>query len=73
VDEKYALLGSANFDMRSLLYNYEVGLLIRPGEPLSALEKWFEGQFQSAGQSDFQVSYLRDLAEGVGRVLGPLI
>jgi cardiolipin synthase A/B len=73
VDEKYALLGSANFDMRSLLYNYEVGLLIRPGEPLSALERWFEGQFQAAGKSDFRVNYLRDLAEGVGRVLGPLI
>jgi cardiolipin synthase len=73
VDEKYALLGSANFDMRSLLYNYEVGLLIRPGEPLSALEQWFEGQFQSAGKSDFRVNYFRDLAEGVGRVLGPLI
>ncbi len=73
VDGKYAILGSANFDMRSLLYNYEVGLLIRPGEPFSALEQWFEGQFRSAGKSDVRVNYLRDLAEGVGRVLGPLI
>jgi cardiolipin synthase len=73
VDDKYALLGSANFDMRSLLYNYEVGLLIHPGEPLSALEVWFEGQFKLAGISDFRVGTLRDLAEGLGRVLGPLI
>ncbi len=73
VDDKYALLGSANFDMRSLLYNYEVGLLIRPGEPLSALEQWFESQFKIAGKSDFRVGTLRDLAEGLGRVLGPLI
>jgi cardiolipin synthase len=73
VDEKYAILGSANFDMRSLLLNYELGVLIRPGEPLAALDRWFGGQFQLAGKSDFQVGYFRDLAESVGRVLGPLI
>ena len=73
VDESHAILGSANFDMRSLLLNYEIGVLIRPGEPLAALERWFEGQFEAAGTSDFKVNTFRDLAESVGRVLGPLI
>jgi cardiolipin synthase len=73
VDEKYAILGSANFDMRSLLLNYELGVLIRPGEALEALNRWFEEQFRVAGKSDFRVGYFRDLAESVGRVLGPLI
>ncbi len=73
VDEKYAILGSANFDMRSLLLNYEIGILIREGKPMTALEQWFQGQFRSAGKSDFQVNYFLDLAEGIGRVLGPLI
>jgi cardiolipin synthase len=73
VDQNHALLGSANFDMRSLLLNYEIGLLIRPSAAWSALEHWFEGQFQKSGKSNFQVNYMRDLAESVGRVLGPLI
>lgn len=73
VDRDHALLGSANFDMRSLLLNYEIGVLVRPSAALAALERWFEGQFEVAGQSDFRVNYFRDLAESVGRVLGPLI
>jgi cardiolipin synthase len=73
VDRNHALLGSANFDMRSLLLNYEIGVLIRPSGALAALEGWFEGQFQAAGKSDFRVNFFRDLAESVGRVLGPLI
>jgi cardiolipin synthase len=73
VDGDYAILGSANFDMRSLMLNYEIGVLIRSGEPLAALDQWFEAQFQAAGTSDFKVNYWRDLLESVGRVLGPLI
>jgi cardiolipin synthase len=73
VDGNYAILGSANFDMRSLLLNYEIGVLIRSGEPLTALERWFLGQFEVAGKSDLRVNYFRDMAESVGRVLGPLI
>jgi len=73
VDGDHALLGSANFDMRSLLLNYEIGILIRPGAALSSLEKWFKTRFKKSLPSDLQVNYFRDLAESVGRVLGPLI
>ena len=73
VDGDYAILGSANFDMRSLLLNYEIGVLVRSGKPLADLDQWFQAQFQTAGTSDFKVSYWRDLLESVGRVLGPLI
>ncbi len=73
VDGNYAILGSANFDMRSLLLNYEIGVLTRAGGPLAALEKWFQAQFEAAGKSDLKVNYFRDMAESVGRVLGPLI
>ncbi len=73
VDGGYAILGSANFDMRSLLLNYEIGVLIRVGKPLAEVEEWFQAQFALAGTSDFKVNYWRDLLESVGRVLGPLI
>ncbi len=73
VDGDYAILGSANFDMRSLLLNYEIGVLIRAGKPLGDLDQWFRAQFQVAGTSDFKVNYWRDLLESVGRVFGPLI
>lgn len=73
VDEDFALLGSANFDMRSLLLNYEIAALQRSGDSMKALENWFEQSFRLAATSDFKVTYLRDLVEGVGRVLGPFI
>ncbi len=73
VDGNYAILGSANFDMRSLLLNYEIGVVMRSGGPLADLERWFQAQFEAAGKSDLKVNYFRDMAESVGRVLGPLI
>ncbi len=73
VDGDYAILGSANFDMRSLLLNYEIGVMIRSGAPLEALQHWFQKQFHEAGRPEHKVGYWRDLAEGLGRVLGPLI
>ena len=73
VDGNHALLGSANFDMRSLLLNYEIGALIQSAGLLGDLENWFQMQFELGKNADLRVNYFWDLAESVGRVLGPLI
>ena len=73
VDEEYALVGSANFDMRSLLFNYEIGALISSKDEVAGLEKWFSSQFSQAQEKLPSSGLWIDLAEGIGRVLGPLI
>jgi cardiolipin synthase A/B len=73
VDGTYTLLGSANFDMRSLLLNFEIGALIRSGGPVRELESWFLNLFEASTPAPEREGYWRDLAEGLGRVLGPMI
>jgi cardiolipin synthase len=68
-----AIMGSANFDMRSLFLNYEIGTLSTSPNMTTALSQWFEGLVAQSEQSDFKVGYAKDLVEGVARVLGPLV
>ena len=73
VDGAMAILGSANFDMRSLLLNYELGLVIYDEGVLKSIEDWVR-QRQSESSSETQKSgYIRELAEGIGRVIGPIL
>lgn len=76
IDQDFALTGSANFDMRSLLYNYEVGTFISSVACILELETWFKKQFSASIISTSvlgEPAFWTDLAQGVGRVLGPLI
>ncbi|MGH7442632.1 MAG: phospholipase D-like domain-containing protein, partial [bacterium] len=73
VDRNYGLVGSANFDMRSLLFNYEIGALVGAGNALDDLHAWFEVLFSESARYAASSSAVRDVVEGIGRVLGPLI
>ena len=73
IDDKYALIGSANFDMRSLLYNFEVGALVFSKKEIETLEGWFEKRFLESSGHLKPSTFFTDIFEGIGRVLGPLI
>ena len=73
VDEEYALVGSANFDMRSLLYNFEIGAFMSSKPGINSVRDWFTHCFALSDEKLEPGSFWIDLAEGVGRVLGPLI
>jgi cardiolipin synthase A/B len=73
MDDSHAVVGSANFDMRSLLYNYEIGAFITSPNGIISVEKWFETCLSEAKDMLMPASFFEDLAEGIGRVLGPLI
>ncbi|MBI5844636.1 MAG: PLDc N-terminal domain-containing protein [Deltaproteobacteria bacterium] len=73
VDDRAALLGSANMDMRSLLYNYEVGLSIHDPEVIKQVDAWM-GWLTSycrprQGEKRRRVRFLH----GVGRLFAPLL
>jgi cardiolipin synthase A/B len=70
-DDSLAVLGSANFDMRSLFLDYEIALFLSRREEIDALSRWYRsvladcGPLRSAGR-------VRTLVEGVARLFGPL-
>lgn len=72
-DNDLGLVGSANFDMRSLLLNYELGLALYSNESLAALASWMEARFQETTRPQLSTSASLQIAEGLGRVLGPLL
>jgi cardiolipin synthase len=70
-----AVVGSANFDMRSLWLDYEIALFL-PGKPeVTWLDAWFSALFSGphANASDAEPSFLRRGLESVARLLSPLL
>ena len=73
VDNECGLLGSANFDMRSLLLNFELGVFVWSKDEIQSLDSWFKNMFLNSEKASFKTNLWINLTEGVGRVLGPLI
>ncbi len=73
VDGSMGLLGSANFDMRSLLLNYELGLMIYDEPFLKVVREWYETHVKSTTQDFPSAGFWRETLEGIGRVIGPMI
>lgn len=73
VDDALAVIGSANMDIRSLLLNYEVAMFIYSDEDIQATRAWIEQLARNTEQGMKKVGYLRDLIEGLVRMLSPLL
>ncbi len=73
VDQTTGLLGSANFDMRSLLVNYELGVLIYDKPFLDQVSYWIESCYAKTSPEFTRETFGRQILEGMGRVVGPLI
>ena len=73
IDDEIAMIGSANMDMRSLFLDHEVmTFLYSPGE-IKDLEDWMKHLARDAVTASSKVTYIRELAEGVVRMLAPLL
>jgi len=73
VDDGLAIVGSANFDMRSLFLDYEVALFFSKPAEVSELSAWFEGTLAQASIGPPQSGWLRTEVERACRLLAPLI
>jgi cardiolipin synthase len=69
--DSLAVIGSANFDMRSLLLDYEIGLLLTGAGEIDALAGWFEATLQACGPMP-GAGRSRALVESVARLIGPI-
>ena len=72
VDDTLGVVGSANFDMRSLFLDYELCLFLYTASDITELAGWFERTARGCG-SLARASRTRALAEDVGRLFSPLV
>jgi cardiolipin synthase len=72
VDDTLGVVGSANFDMRSLFLDYELCLFLYTPADIADLAAWFERTARACG-SLAKASRTRALAEDVGRLFSPLV
>ena len=72
-DNTLAVIGSANFDMRSLFLNYETGLLVYSEVEIQEIREWIENLASNCRCGVPEVGVLRDLGEGVSCLLAPIL
>ncbi|MEM7223350.1 MAG: phospholipase D-like domain-containing protein [Pseudomonadota bacterium] len=73
VDGANAVVGSANFDDRSLFLNYEVMLQLYGGSGVKDLERWFEATMADCEADLPMPGRARDLLEGLAHTLSPVL
>ncbi len=74
-DERYALLGSANFDLRSLFVNFEIGLLLCSPADVQATLAWAARLEAECHEPKLKLSrnFWVNAREEVCRLLAPLL
>lgn len=71
VDDRLAVVGSANLDMRSLFLNFEIALFLWSPREVAALGTWFESLWTACGTLH-PAGRGRYVVESVARLIGPL-
>jgi cardiolipin synthase len=77
VDDRMGMLGSANFDLRSLFVNFEVGVVIYTPSDVAAMRAWAEAltrecrELKAERKRKFRI--LGNVAEDLSRLLAPLL
>lgn len=75
VDDKLALMGSANFDIRSLFVNFEIGVVLHSAVDVREVKAHLEHLRSQCGHRNprRRARFLGRLAEDLSRLLAPLL
>ncbi len=73
MDDEAAVLGSANMDVRSLLFNYESAMFVYSRPEIDQVADWMEQLAAHCRCGIGQAGLLRSLAEGIARLAAPLL
>lgn len=77
VDERIGLLGSANFDLRSLFVNFEIGVFLYSETDVCAMRAWAGELLRTCvepkPEGPQRMRLLGNLAEDISRLLAPLL
>jgi len=71
VDDSLAVVGSANFDMRSLFLNYEIALFFSGRAEVERLSRWFEDTFVETSLGPPRAGLWRAALDDVARLIAP--
>ena len=72
-DDRLAVIGSANMDMRSLFLNYEVALFVSTPGPIDDVSTWAMGLMSESQRELPAPNWVREIFENVVRLLSPLV
>jgi cardiolipin synthase len=73
VDDSLCVVGSANFDMRSLFLNYEIALFFSGAAEVARLSQWFETGFKPCRIGPPRAGAVRSALDDVARLVAPLL
>ena len=73
IDDRLAMVGSANFDQRSMFLNFEVTSLIYSLPEIAAVAGYVEGLLKESSPNGVKVSATRDTIEGIARLISPVL
>jgi cardiolipin synthase len=72
-DDKLAIAGSANLDLRSLLLNFEISCLLYSPAEIEMLQQWADGLLRECSDQFEKPSLKRVLLEDAAQLLKPLL
>jgi cardiolipin synthase len=76
IDDRIGLFGSANFDMRSLFVNFEIGVFIYSEPEVRAMRAWAEeliAHSRPMAADQPRRRLLGNVAEDLSRLFAPLL
>jgi cardiolipin synthase len=78
VDGSTALLGSPNFDLRSMFVNFEIGLLVHSPAEVGKMKAWMDGIILASRELrpepvSARRRLLGNVAEDISRLIAPLL
>ncbi|HEX2853489.1 MAG TPA: phospholipase D-like domain-containing protein [Opitutaceae bacterium] len=77
IDDRLGLLGSANFDLRSLFVNFEIGVLVHSKPDVVAMKAWARSLtvhcHEPKAERPQKFPYFGSMAEDLSRLLAPLL
>ena len=74
IDDRVALVGSPNCDMRSLFVNFEIGMLVYTEPEIAAIRAWIEALMKECGPPIFtERRFPASVAEDLCRLAAPLL
>ncbi|MFA7500985.1 MAG: phospholipase D-like domain-containing protein, partial [Sulfurimonas sp.] len=71
IDDKSVILGSVNFDNRSLFLNYEIATFIYSQKVIKEVEQWAQKLILDSSFGTKNVSKPRRIFENLLRILAP--
>jgi cardiolipin synthase A/B len=73
VDDSLCVVGSANFDMRSLFLNYEIALFFSGSAEAERLGQWFAASFGQCSLGPPRAGVVRAALDDLARLVAPLL